>query len=184
MTRTSFRYFVTLRGQERIVDLTEDEGGKLAVTLDGTPVDADLIALHDGTLHSLLLDGQSRELVIERDGDRVTVWLDGEKVETLVRDEVSRALASVLKPAAAGPSEVEAPMPGVVVSIPVKVGDVVTQGQPVVVVEAMKMQNELGAETPGIVEEICVRPGQTVDRGDVLARIRGQEAPSEGASPA
>jgi biotin carboxyl carrier protein len=139
-------------------------------------VDADLVELHGSTLHSLLLNGHSREMVIDREGDRVFVWLDGEKIETTVRDEVSRALASVLKGVVAGPSKVEAPMPGVVVSVPVKVGDVVAVGQPVVVVEAMKMQNELLAETAGVVDSIAVKPGQTVDRGAILVSIRGEDA--------
>ena len=166
------RYYVTIRGHERIVDLLEDTEGQLSVALDGRPVAADLVELHGSTLHSLLLDGQSREMVIDREGDRVQVWLDGEKIETIVRDEVSRAIAAVMKPVAAGPSAIAAPMPGVVVSVPVKVGDLVEAGQPVVVVEAMKMQNELVAEVAGIVESIEVKPGQTVDRAAVLVRLK------------
>lgn len=173
---TLVRYYVTVRGRERVVDIAEDAAGPTSLTLDGKPVEADLIELHGGSLHSLLLDGQSREMVLEREGDRVKVWLDGEKIEVTVRDEVSRALASVLKAPPPGPSVVEAPMPGVVVAIPVKVGDTVAAGQPVVVVEAMKMQNELLAETPGIVESIDVRPGQTVDRGAKLVRLRAADA--------
>jgi biotin carboxyl carrier protein len=140
--------------------------------LDGKPVEVDLVELHGSTLHSLLLNGHSREMVIERKGDRVFVWLDGERIETIVRDEVSRAIAAVMKPPAAGPSVVEAPMPGIVVSVPVKVGDVVAPGQPVVVVEAMKMQNELVAELAGVVESIEVKAGQTVDRGAILVRLK------------
>ena len=166
------RYYVTIRGHERIVDLLEGTDGRLSITLDGRPVDADLVELHSSTLHSLLLDGQSREMVIDREGDRVYVWLDGERIETVVRDELSRVIAAVMKPVAAGPSAVAAPMPGIVVSVPVKVGDLVEAGQPVVVVEAMKMQNELVAEVTGVVESIEVKPGQTVDRAAVLVRLR------------
>jgi biotin carboxyl carrier protein len=178
VSRPAVRYYVTVRGEERVVELVEEADGKASITLDGRAVDADLVELHGSALHSLLVDGQSREMVIDREGDRVWVWLDGERIETVVRDEVSRALASVLKPAAAGPSVVEAPMPGVVVSVAVKVGDDVAAGQPVVVVEAMKMQNELSAEAAGIVESIEVKPGQTVDRGAALVRLRAKGSPS------
>jgi len=176
MSRPAIRYYVTVRGNERIVDLVEHADGTTSLALDGRAVDADLVELHGAALHSLLLDGSSREMVIDREGDRVSVWIDGERIETVVHDEVSRALASVLKPAAGGPSVVEAPMPGVVVAVPVKVGDAIVPGQPVVVVEAMKMQNELLAETAGTVDGIEVKPGQTVDRGAVLVRIRAPEA--------
>ena len=172
MIGSSLRYYVTIRGEERIVDIAEHTDGTTSVQLDGEPMEVDLVELYGSTLHSLLLNGHSREMVIERKGDHVSVWLDGERIETLVRDEVSRAIAAVMKPPAAGPSAVEAPMPGVVVSVPVKVGDVVAAGQPVVVVEAMKMQNELLAEVAGVVESIEVKPGQTVDRGAILVRMK------------
>jgi biotin carboxyl carrier protein len=175
MSRPALRYYVTIRGRERVVDVAEGANGKASVTLDGRPVEADLVELHGATLHSLLLDGHSREMVIEREGDRVDVWLDGERIEAVVRDEVSRAIAAVLKAPAAGPSAVEAPMPGVVVSVPVKVGDAVEAGQPVVVVEAMKMQNELVAEMAGVVASVDVKPGQTVDRGAILVRLKAKE---------
>lgn len=180
MSRTTLRYFVTVRGTERIVDLTERPDGAFDVVLDGKPVDADLIDLHDSSLQSLLIDGQSREMVLDREGDKVFVWLDGERIEAVVRDEVSRALAAVMKGPAAGPSVVEAPMPGVVISVPVKVGDAVEPGQPVVVVEAMKMQNELVAEAAGVVERIEVKPGQTVEQGAVLVRLSAHADASAG----
>jgi biotin carboxyl carrier protein len=65
-------------------------------------------------------------------------------------------------------------MPGVVVAIPVKPGDAVEAGQPVIVVEAMKMQNELGAEAAGVVVSIEVQVGSTVSGGDVLVRLEAQ----------
>lgn len=169
--RAAIRYFVTLKGQERTVDLTEHEDGSLDIVLDGEPVNADLTPL-TSSLHSVLLDGHSREMVLERDGAKVFVYLDGERMETVVFDEVTRALAQVTGTAgASGSADVCAPMPGVVVGIPVSVGDEVEVGQPIVVVEAMKMQNELAAETAGVVVSIEVAQGDTVDGGDVLVRL-------------
>jgi biotin carboxyl carrier protein len=70
-------------------------------------------------------------------------------------------------------------MAGVVREVQVAADDEVTEGQVLVVVEAMKMQNELLAETAGIVDSVEVKPGQTVDRGAVLVRIRE----ADGAAP-
>ena len=58
------------------------------------------------------------------------------------------------------------------------VGDLIVAGQPVIVVEAMKMQNELMAEGDGVVEEILVKVGDTVSGGDVLVKLGA--APTDG----
>ena len=170
---TSLRYYVTLQGNERTVDLTEHEDGTIDVLLDDEPVDADLTPL-TSSLYSLLLDGHSREMVLERDGAKVSVYLDGERIDVIVLDEVSRALAQVAGGPVGGTADVHAPMPGVVVSIPVKIGDEVAAGQAVIVVEAMKMQNELAAEADGVVTGIEVAEGDTVGGGDVLVRLEAK----------
>ena len=63
-------------------------------------------------------------------------------------------------------------MPGRVVRVLVAVGERVTARQPVVVVEAMKMENELRAPRDGVVEEIRVAPGSAVETGAVLMTLR------------
>ncbi|MYB48382.1 MAG: pyruvate carboxylase subunit B [Dehalococcoidia bacterium] len=70
-----------------------------------------------------------------------------------------------------GESTVEAPMPGLVLRHEVEVGDTVESGQPVVVLEAMKMQNSLPAPVSGTVRALPFDIGAKVSRGDVLAII-------------
>jgi biotin carboxyl carrier protein len=70
-----------------------------------------------------------------------------------------------------GRAQLKAPMPGKVVRVMVELGQVVEAGQPVVVVEAMKMQNELKSPKSGTVAELRADPGSTVNAGDVLAVI-------------
>lgn len=74
--------------------------------------------------------------------------------------------------AASGPLRVVAPMPGKVVRVLVKAGDAVRARQPVVVVEAMKMENELRADRDGTVAEIHTREGMSVDAGALLIVIQ------------
>jgi biotin carboxyl carrier protein len=62
-------------------------------------------------------------------------------------------------------------MQGTVVKVLVAVGDAVTAGQPVVVLEAMKMENQLMAERDGVVESVRVAPGASVGAGDVLVEL-------------
>ena len=68
-------------------------------------------------------------------------------------------------------SKVEAPLPGVILSVNVKVGDAVKAGDQLLVMEAMKMENAIVAETAGVVQSIKVNPQDSVLQGDVLVEI-------------
>lgn len=65
-----------------------------------------------------------------------------------------------------------APMPGVVIEVNVKAGDVVTRGQQVVILDAMKMHNVIGAAQAGTVAEVYVDAGQSVDHGTPLLKFK------------
>ncbi|MDP1795582.1 MAG: biotin/lipoyl-containing protein, partial [Acidimicrobiales bacterium] len=69
------------------------------------------------------------------------------------------------------PSEVLCPLQGVVVSIAVELGASVRRGQPVVVIESMKMEHVVDAEEDGVVFGIIVAPGDQVSPGDVLVTL-------------
>jgi biotin carboxyl carrier protein len=66
---------------------------------------------------------------------------------------------------------VTAPMPGIVVSLKVKVGDSVSPGQPLCILEAMKMENEIAAPRAGVVKEIKVSEGLSVSQGQPIIII-------------
>lgn len=70
--------------------------------------------------------------------------------------------------AAAGPVEVRTPIAGRIISVGVAAGDAVELGQPLLVVEAMKMQNEIRSPRPGVVRRVDVEAGRPVDAGDIL----------------
>ncbi len=74
--------------------------------------------------------------------------------------------------AAASDGALRAPMPGKIVSVPVKAGDAVTKGQPVVALEAMKMEHALTAPFDGVVETIDVAVGDQVSADAVLAVVK------------
>jgi biotin carboxyl carrier protein len=76
-------------------------------------------------------------------------------------------------PKATGKGVMAAPMQGMVFSIKVKVGDRVTVGDVLLVLEAMKMESDIPSSHDGIIKEIFVSAGQHVRRGDPLLAIEG-----------
>jgi acetyl-CoA/propionyl-CoA carboxylase biotin carboxyl carrier protein len=81
---------------------------------------------------------------------------------------------------AAGDGTVRSPMPGTVLTVNVKAGDPVTAGQPVVVVEAMKMEHAVPAPIDGVVAELTVNAGQQVQMDQTLAVIEKPAASEKG----
>ena len=67
--------------------------------------------------------------------------------------------------------DIKAPMPGLILRVEVKVGDVVEAGQPLLVMEAMKMENEIRANVAGTVKDIFVSAQQAVEKDDILIKL-------------
>lgn len=116
----------------------------------------------------------SYEVAVEtRAAGEQVIHVDGQPVPVSVADPRSLfGRRSLESSSAAGPARIMAPMPGRIVSILVKPGDVATAGQPLVVVEAMKMENELRAPRSGVVTEIRVDEGTSIEANTVLIVLR------------
>lgn len=129
-----------------------------------------------GGRFSLLLGGISYDVFArripkadEKNSQTYEVTLGSQRFEVKVEDERAKLLAGLVKTGTvSGEAVVSAPMPGLVVGVPFEVGATISQGQTVVVLEAMKMENDLSSPISGIIKEIRVNTGQTVDQGDVL----------------
>ncbi|MFI3306368.1 MAG: biotin/lipoyl-containing protein [Rikenellaceae bacterium] len=126
-------------------------------------------------------DEQKAQVVVN--GATYSVELEDAKVKKAVptRPQVAAAPAShpvrnSATPAAApvaagGGAPVNSPLPGVILDIRVAVGDSVSAGQTLAVLEAMKMENNVDAPMAGVVKSIAVRCGDSVLEGDVLITI-------------
>ena len=128
--------------------------------------------------------------VQELAADRYTVAVGGESYEvTLTDDEPPSAQGVSIAPRAAplaaatfpaqkpvaasgGKGALTAPMPGVILEVMVKPDDTVERGQPVAVLDAMKMHNVVASPRAGIIAEVLVAAGQTVDHGEALLKYR------------
>jgi biotin carboxyl carrier protein len=165
------KWIVRSDGENREVEIERVPGG-FDVVMGGGRQRVDIIRL-DGAVASLryVEDGRSFSVSYQRGKGRQWRVAVGERefdLETLTPVEAIEASAAA---GTAGPSRLNAPIPGKVVKVHVGVGDEVEAGQPLVVLEAMKMENELTAEQPGKVTVVHVEPGQTVSAGDPLAEL-------------
>lgn len=104
-------------------------------------------------------------------------------IELISEEEAKQAQAAAPAAPASAPSapatapagegeQVNAPMPGNILAVNVKTGDVVKKGQVLMILEAMKMENEIMAGVDGTVTSVCVSQGSTVETGAVLCTIK------------
>lgn len=149
--------------------------GPEGISVDGDPIEARIEEV-DGTPIVLLIAGGTLHRLAVRRGDgrgRYSIWSESHRFEVEALDERRRAIRDMAGASAenAGPAPLVAPMPGLVVRINVEAGDPIRAGQPLVVMEAMKMENELRSTSDGVVRAIRVRPGEAVEKGTVLIEL-------------
>jgi len=121
-----------------------------------------------------LVDGErSIPVIVEGSGPDRVVTLRGRRIPISVRSWRERLMAEAERAAQvhAGPVVVKATLPGLIVAVAVEAGDEVAEGDPLLTVEAMKMQNEVRAPRAGRVAEVMVRSGQPVATGAALLRL-------------
>ncbi|GLS14158.1 acetyl/propionyl/methylcrotonyl-CoA carboxylase subunit alpha [Hydrogenophaga electricum] len=157
----------------------------------GETLTAQLTYLHDGALQLAVAGGEAAVLRFQAlpadSGTRLDLQWDGQRqtVQTWQRDETVHvfgdrgatviteldALAHAGEAAAEG-GRLTAPMPGKVVSFAVKAGDAVKKGQPLAVMEAMKMEHTIAAPADGTVAELLYAPGDQVTEGAELLKLQ------------
>ncbi len=168
------KYYATVDDETH--EISVEATGQIRV--DGVDVTADMQRIGNLDLYSLLVDNVSHEVYVEpANGNQPNVYgvlVAGARYLVKVQDERSRRLAQAdrsLKPPA-GELMIKAPIPGLVVKVGVAAGEVVEEGDSLVILEAMKMENELRAPREGTVHEVRVAPGDQVALGQLLVSIR------------
>ena len=97
--------------------------------------------------------------------------IDGKAAPAAKPAPAAAPAAAPVVAAAAGATKVTAPMPGTILGVNVKEGDVVNAGQPIFVLEAMKMESDITAPVNGTVRGIAVSKGASVEAGKLLCSI-------------
>jgi pyruvate carboxylase subunit B len=155
---------LTLDGVEYPV-VAEDN----VVTVNGRPFTVEVT--DEG---EILVDGIAYDVALE--GEVATVGGDVYPVEIAgLRMSAAAPAGAEFSPAApvveAGVGSVLAIMPGKIIRVMVEVGQQVEEGEPVCVLEAMKMENELNARQDGLVRAVYVTPGDDVEKDQVLVEV-------------
>lgn len=162
------KYFASVGDHTFEIEIIEEE-----VFVDGEPITVDLRQSGVTQLYSLLLDDASFEMLVEETAQSHDVTLRGEQFRVQIEDERTRRLnAGRQGPAAPqGDYAVRAPIPGMIVKVLVQDGDEIIEDQPLIILEAMKMENEIRAVRSGVVRKVEVAAGQSVEQEAVLIVI-------------
>jgi biotin carboxyl carrier protein len=176
------QYEVEIGGRGRQVVVT-GTGGTFAVAVDGHSQRVEAVRIDAHTLSLAVHTVSPKTTAVRRSGYEVSIVPDpatGRFVVHVGAIPIAIGLNGRRRwgrkedggRSGSGPQRLVAPMPGKVVRVLVNTGDTVRARQPVVVVEAMKMENELRASRAGMVGEIHAREGMSVDAGALLIVIQ------------
>ncbi len=136
-------------------------------------LEVNLATISGQPLYSLLVNGKSYEAYVYPDEAGWQVLLFGHAYRVRVEDERERRLRAHMVSRTGGESEfvLRAPMPGLIVAVPVQEGQEVQVGDTLVILESMKMQNELKSPRAGRVSRLRVQAGETVEPKQILLTL-------------
>jgi biotin carboxyl carrier protein len=158
------RYEAVVAGRVFRVDV--DSAGRTLV--DGEAVPATIDEVARARQWRVGIGGRTHEItLLVREPMRLLV--DGVEIEASAMDERSLTAARGTRQHSSGRHELRAPMPGLLRAVHVREGDIVEREQPLVTLEAMKMENELRAPARARIVRLDARAGEKVEGGQVLA---------------
>lgn len=147
------QYEFSSKGRKLKVEMIEEADGITLLSCEGVRYPVEVVSVKQNT-YEVVVNGVSYHFTVE------TPF-------SLKR----RQILAANRPANEN-EELRAPMPGKIISVHVREGQEVMAGDPLLVLEAMKMQNTLSATTKGIVVAVGVREGQNVSKDDLLVEIK------------
>jgi len=164
------KYVTTIGDKEYTIEIL----GPRQVSVNGQVFDVDFQSVSGQPVFSLLVDGGSYQAaVFPGDEDTLQVLLRGALYVATVEDEREKRLKSAggSGTAASGEYTLRAPMPGLIVKIPVTEGQDIKRGDVLVVLESMKMQNELKSPRDGKIGRIQVKTGASVEQRQTILSV-------------
>jgi biotin carboxyl carrier protein len=166
------KYYTNVNNQPHEVELIE-RLGKLHVKVDGREVDVDYCEADRLGQVAVLLEQKAYGASIEGGANEWFVTVAGHLYRVDIEDERERAAHAAERGGKKAGGLIKSVMPGVVVKLLVKEGQRVELDQPILILEAMKMQNEIKSPTAGVVKKLHVTEREAVSSGAKLAVIEG-----------
>jgi biotin carboxyl carrier protein len=165
----AMKYVTTIDGHEYIVDIIDDH----QVSIDGTVQQVDFTPVGDHEVYSLVVDGVSVDASVILNEDTWQVLFRGNLYSATVEDEREKRLRAALGGRVAEHEDyhLKAPMPGMVISIPVEDGESIHKGDVLAILESMKMQNELRSPRDGKVTRIRIKAGDRVEQKETILSV-------------
>ena len=164
------KYITNVEGKDFLVEIIDEKH----VSVDGKIYLVDFESVSGQPVYSLIVDGRSHEAYIYQGEDNNwQVLLRGRLYPSTVEDEREKRLRAAAGAGVAetGEFHLRAPMPGLVVAMPVTEGQEVKKGQVILILESMKMQNELRSPRDGVMGRIRVKVGESVEQKQTLLSV-------------
>jgi biotin carboxyl carrier protein len=162
------KFFSHSNGHEFELDIQPDRD-KLIVKLGDREI---IVAFDDQkwSIRTAFLGDRRLDFGWDRRDGVYVLHIEGIEYEVVVHDPKTELLAKVVGtgPSSTAAAEVRAPIPGLITKVLHKVGDPVKKGQPILCLDAMKLENEISSPRDGTVKAVEVQPGQAVEKGQTL----------------
>lgn len=168
------KYFANVNGTEHEVELVE-RAGELVLSVDGEPLELHYDEVDQLGQLALRVGGYSFGASVEGGPTDYAVTIAGLRYGIELEDERERAASAAAREKLGGGGPVKSVMPGVVVDVLVSEGETVAEGQPLLILEAMKMQNEIAAPAAGVVSGVHVSAGEAISGGAKLVTLSAPE---------
>lgn len=161
-----------IQSNDKTYEVVPDGQNPSTGTVNGTDYNLDIVSQSGDRFNVRYGDGSYEVEIHEFDAEKKTATLavNGIMHEMSMQDDIDMLLdrlgmsdALVQKV-----SDVKAPMPGLVLDIRVSIGQEIAEGDPLLVLEAMKMENVLKSPTAGVIKSISVEKGQAVEKNQIL----------------
>jgi biotin carboxyl carrier protein len=156
-----------VEGKQVQIEITKNNG-LYCLTWEGKSFNVDSVRTNHNTF-SLLVGGNSYEVTIEKQASNFLVHFYNDTVRLELFDARKFGASAITKKSIRGGAhEILAPMPGKIIKVAVCKDGQVQEGDPLLIMEAMKMQNELKAPASGTIKNVLVKEGEAVSSQQVL----------------
>ncbi|MDK9700993.1 MAG: acetyl-CoA carboxylase biotin carboxyl carrier protein subunit [bacterium] len=167
------KFFVMVDDEEFVVELPVGDDVPIVARVGDSEIAVEFEPVAGSMLWMLRTPSEGMTLTLESDFSGLTAHAKGWSFDVRIENESARKLKSLINSNRQPEGEIpfRAPMPGMVQRFLKAVGDRIHVGEPIAILEAMKMENELRSTVAGTISQLVAQPGAPVDKGAVLAMI-------------